>query len=192
MICASAVGFYGHRGDEVLDESSGPGQGFLAETCRAWEEAAAPAVARGLRVVNLRLGLVLTPRGGALARMLPPFRLGLGGRLGDGRHYWSWLSLDDLPNVVLHALRDRGLHGPLNAVSPNAVTNDQFTRALARVLQRPALFPVPRWAIRLAFGEMGLEALLASTRVRPARLETSGFVFRHTELGPALETMLGR
>jgi len=191
LICASATGFYGNRADEWLDESSASGSGFLAEVCREWEAAAAPAAAAGIRVVHLRFGIVLARHGGALAKMLPAFRLGLGGRLGDGRQYWSWIALDDAVAVVMHALKDDTIHGPVNAVSPRPATNRDFTQSLARALHRPAFFAMPRFAVSLLFGEMGREALLGSCRVGPAKLLASGFTFRHPELAPLLWELLG-
>ena len=192
LVCASATGWYGDRGEEWLDETSDPGRGFLAETCRDWEAAAAAARDAGIRVVQLRIGLVLSPKGGALAKMSPAFRLGLGGRLGDGRAWWSWIALDDLVEAIQHALANGSLHGPVNAVSPNPVTNGEFTRILGRVLRRPAILPVPRFVLELMFGEMGREALLPSFRVRPARLIEAGFKFRFPELEAALRHLLGK
>jgi uncharacterized protein (TIGR01777 family) len=190
LVCASATGFYGDRGDEILDERSGPGTGFLPEVCWAWEAAAEAARQRGIRVVHLRLGIVLARHGGALAKMLPAFPLGLGGRLGSGRQYWSWIALEDLLRVVEVTLQNDRLSGPVNAVSPEAVTNAEFTRALARTVRRPAVLPVPAVAVKCFWGEMGQEALLASARVRPARLLESGFAFRFAELGVALRHLL--
>jgi uncharacterized protein (TIGR01777 family) len=190
LVCASATGFYGHRPGEVLDEQSPPGTGFLAETCRGWEAAADPARQSGIRVVSLRLGIVLAPDGGALARMLPVFRLGLGGRLGSGSQYWSWIALDDLLGVVELALQDDGLNGAVNAVAPKGTTNSSFTAALAWALSRPALLPVPAFLVKTLFGEMGREALLASARVRPTRLIEAGFRFRFLELDAAFRHLL--
>ncbi|MBI5384229.1 MAG: TIGR01777 family protein [Verrucomicrobia bacterium] len=190
LVGASATGFYGHRGEEALDEQSAPGSGFLAEVCREWEAALASAAEQGVRVVHLRLGLVLAAQGGALAKMLTPFRLGLGGSLGSGRQYWSWITLEDLLAVVLFAMRTETLSGPVNAVAPGTVTNREFTKTLGRVLRRPAILPVPGFALRLLFGEMADGALLASARVKPAKLEASGFVFRFPELEPALRSLL--
>jgi uncharacterized protein len=192
LVSVSAIGFYGDRGDEVLDEESPPGVGFLPEVCRAWEVAAAPAAACGIRVVHPRLGLVLTPRGGALARMLPPFRLGLGGPLGDGRAWWSWVALDDVVDILARALDDEALAGPVNVVAPGAETNRAFARTLGRVLGRPALVPVPAFALRALFGEMADGALLASARVTPARLRAAGHVFRFPGIEEALRHLLGR
>jgi hypothetical protein len=190
MICASATGYYGDREDEMLDEQSGPGSGFLAEVCQAWEAAAEPARQHGIRVVHLRLGIVLAARGGALAKMLPAFRLGLGGRLGNGRQYWSWITLEDVLGVVEWALREEKVIGAVNAVAPEATTNADFTAALARALRRPALLPIPAFAVRSVLGEMGREALLASARVRPARLLEAGFPFQFPTLDGALRHVL--
>lgn len=190
LICASATGFYGDRGDEWLDESSPAGTGFLAEVTRAWEAASAPAEKAGWRVVRLRFGIVLSPRGGALARMLLPFRLGIAGRLGHGRQYWSWIALEDVLGVIQRMLADAALAGVFNTVAPAPVTNREFTATLARVLQRPAFFTMPRPAVQLCFGEMGREALLSSARVRPARLQQAGFEFRMPDLETALRRML--
>ena len=192
LVSVSAIGFYGDRGEEPLDEASPPGTGFLPGVCRAWEEAAAPAAGRGIRVVHPRLGLVLTPWGGALARMLPAFRLGLGGPLGDGRAWWSWVTLDDVLAVFQRALADESLAGPVNVVAPGAVRSGDFARALGRALGRPALLPVPALALRLLFGEMADGALLASARVTPARLQAAGYGFRFPGLEDALRHLLGR
>ncbi len=182
LVCASATGFYGDRGDEMLDERSSPGTGFLADVCQAWEAAAEPARQSGIRVVHLRLGIVLARHGGALAKMLPAFRLGLGGRLGAGRQYWSWVALEDLLRVIELALQDDRLNGAVNTVSPDAISNAAFTSTLARALHRPAFLSVPAIAVKLIFGAMGREALLASTRVRPARLLENGFEFGFSAL----------
>jgi uncharacterized protein (TIGR01777 family) len=191
LVCASAVGYYGDRGDLAVDEDSDPGSGFLADTCREWEEAADAAREAGIRVVHLRIGIVLTPAGGALARMLPIFKAGLGGRLGNGRQFWSWITLDDLLAIFLHAASEEGLHGPVNAVSPHAVRNADFTRALGRVLGRPAVLPAPAPILRLALGEMADEVLLGGARVVPSRLLESGFDFTHPELEAGLRHVLG-
>ena len=192
LVCASATGVYGDRADEILDEQSRPGSGFLAEVCRAWEDATLPAVEVGIRVVNLRFGVVLSARGGALAKILPPFRLGLGGRLGSGRQYWSWIALEDALGAITHALRTDALRGPVNVVSPHPVTNQEFTRVLGAVLGRPALLPVPGFLIRLLLGEMGREALLAGARVQPRSLEGTGFRFQFPRIEPALRHLLGK
>jgi uncharacterized protein (TIGR01777 family) len=192
LVCASAIGYYGHRGEELLDEQSAPGEGFLAETARAWENAAAEAEQCGIRVVFLRLGIVLTPRGGALARMLPQFQCGAGGRIGNGRQYWSWLSLDDVLGAIHHALITDSLAGPVNAVAPQPATNAELTAALGSVLRRPTLLPMPAAAIKTLLGEMAEELLLSSARVIPQKLLHSGYCFRHAELAAALRHMLGR
>lgn len=192
LVCASAIGFYGDRGDESLDEASASGDGFLADVCRQWEDATAPAREAGIRVVNLRIGVVLTPLGGALAQMLPPFRAGVGGPLGPGTQYLSWISLDDLLGATLHAIATPSLEGPVNATAPTPVTNAELTKALGSVLHRPAFLPAPAFALRAALGEMADALLLSSTRVLPRRLMESGFVFRDPGLHGALADMLGR
>jgi len=186
LLVASAVGIYGDRGDELLDEASPPGSGFLAGLCEQWEAAAQPAVQAGIRVVHLRFGVVLGPGGGALSQMLPLFRLGLGGRLGDGRQWMSWISLADAIEAILFALHTPALAGPVNLTAPTPVTNADFTRALARELRRPAILPAPAFALRLAFGQMADEALLASARAVPTQLLSAGFRFVH----PTVETAL--
>ena len=192
FVCASAIGYYGNRGEEILTEESASGSGFLAEVCREWEAACEPAARKGIRVVNLRTGVVLSPAGGVLGRMLFPFRLGLGGRIGSGKQYMSWIAVDDLVGAILHALTCDKLIGPVNAVAPNPVTNLEFTKALGRVLRRPTVFPVPAWAARLALGEMANDLLLASARVEPTRLASSGYVFQYPELEGALRHVLGK
>lgn len=190
FVCASAVGIYGDLGDEPLTERSRPGAGFLAEVCQDWEKAAEPAREAGVRVVHLRFGVILSPKGGALARMLPPFRLGLGGRIGSGRQFMSWISLPDAAAVVRFALEDERVRGPVNAVSPAPVTNADFTRALGAVLRRPTLVPMPAVAARLAFGELADALLLSSARVFPLRLIELNFPFRHPDLASALKELL--
>ena len=192
FVCASATGFYGDRGDEVVDEAAAPGGGFLPEVCAAWEAAAEPARAAGLRVAHVRIGIVLDPRGGALGKMLPIFKLGLAGRLGAGTQWMSWIAIDDLLDVLHRALVDARVRGPLNAVAPNPVTNAAFTATLARVLRRPAFLPAPAFALRLALGEMAQPLLLASTRVVPAGLLALEHRFRHPDLEGALRHLLGR
>jgi len=192
LISASAIGYYGDRGEELLREDSAPGQSFLAEVCQQWEEAAEPAARAGIRVVHIRIGMVLSPVGGALAAMLTPFRFGVGGKIGSGRQWWSWIDVRDLVSAVLHAIETESLRGPVNGVSPNPVTNSEFTRVLARVLSRPAIFPLPAFAARLALGQMADELLLASQRVEPARLSASGFQFRYGELAASLRANLGK
>lgn len=190
LACASAVGYYGDRGEEVLTEESPGGAGFLAQLCREWEAACEAAAQKGIRVANLRFGVVLSAAGGALKKMLPPFRMGLGGVIGGGRQFMSWIALDDLLSVILLALTHDALRGPVNTTSPNPVTNREFTKTLGRVLGRPTVFPVPTIAARLAFGEMAEEMLLASARVVPARLLASNFQFQFADLGPALRHVL--
>lgn len=189
LLVASAVGIYGNRGDEILDERSAPGRGFLAELCTAWEAAAEPARKAGIRVVNLRFGVVLG-REGALQRMLPIFRLGLGGRLGSGRQWMSWVSLQDLVRAVAFALENERIWGPVNITAPHPLRNEEFTRALARRARRPAVLPVPAFALKVALGEMSEEALLASTRVIPQKLAAAGFEFGHSGIEAALAAAL--
>jgi hypothetical protein len=192
LLSASAIGIYGDRGDEALDETAAPGRGFLAEVAQAWEAATGPARTAGIRVVTLRIGMVLARSGGALGQMLVPFRLGLGGVVGDGRQPVSWIARDDLVGAIQHLLRAGQVAGPVNGVAPSPVTNREFTRTLARVLGRPALVPLPAPAVRLLFGEMGQALLLGGARVVPRRLLDSGFVFRHPGLEDALRAELGR
>lgn len=190
FVSASAVGFYGGRGDEELSERSSPGQGFLPEVCLAWETHAEGAGRLGLREVRLRFGVVLAREGGALAKMLPLFRLGFGGRLGGGDQWMSWIALEDAVRAIMAAIENPALRGPVNVVAPAPVRNAEFARALGRALRRPAILPAPAWALRLAFGRMADEMLLASARVRPDALRASGFVFRHSRLEPALHAIL--
>ncbi len=190
LVCAAAIGYYGDRGDEQLAETSAPGTGFLSQVCQAWEAASEPAAEVGIRVVRLRIGVVLSPQGGALAKMLTPFRLGLGGRVGSGQQYWSWVTLPDLTGIVQHAIACESLHGSINAVAPGHVTNLEFTQALGRVLRRPTWFPMPALMVRLLLGEMGEELLLSSTRVLPQQLEQSDYQFQHPSLEPALHALL--
>jgi uncharacterized protein (TIGR01777 family) len=192
LVCASGVGYYGDRGDEVLTEESSAGHGFLAEVVRRWEDAAAPARAAGLRVVHLRTGPVQDAAGAGLPKQALMFRLGIGGRFGSGRQWLSWISLDDIAGAYLHVLRHEELDGPVNAVAPNPVTNAEFTATLARVLRRPAVLHVPAFAPRLALGELADEMLFVSQRARPARLNASRFRFRFPELEGALRHTLGR
>ncbi len=192
LVCASAIGYYGNRGDAVLREESPPGSGFLAEVCREWEAAAEPAVHKGIRVVHLRIGVVLSPAGGALQKMLLPFKMGLGGKIGTGKQYMSWIALDDLVGVINFALTNSSLRGPVNAVAPNPVTNLDFTKTLGRVLGRPTLFPMPAFAARLALGEMAEELLLASARVEPIRLLAAGYSWLFPSLDGALRHLLAQ
>jgi len=190
LVCASAVGYYGDRGDEVLYEVSGPGTGFLADLCREWEAAASPARAAGIRVVHLRTGTVLSLDGGMLPRVLPLFRLGLGGVIGSGRQYMSWITLADAVAAIRHLLTHGESAGPVNLVAPNPVTNREFTRALGRAVRRLTAFPVPAALLRLAFGGLADEGLLASARVMPGRLIESGYTFRFPDLETALGALL--
>jgi uncharacterized protein (TIGR01777 family) len=192
LVCASAIGFYGPHGDEPLDESAAPGHDFLATTCVEWEDAAAPARAAGVRVVHVRFGVVLSRHGGALAKMLTPFKLGLGGRLGSGRQWMSWVSIDDVVGAVRQTLHWARHEGPVNVVSPNAVTNAEFTKALGAALGRPTIFPMPAFAARLVFGEMADALLLSGQRVVPAKLAAAGYEFRHPKLEGALRALLSR
>jgi len=192
LVSASAIGLYGDRGAEVLTEKSAPGTGFLADVCREWEAATGPASRAGIRVVNLRFGMILSPRGGALRKLLLPFRLGMGGRIGSGEQFVSWIVLDDAIRLLHHVLYEETVRGPVNAVAPAPVTNAEFARTLARILRRPTLLPVPAFAARLAFGEMADALLLASARVIPARLRAWGYRFRFPELEAALRHTLGR
>jgi uncharacterized protein (TIGR01777 family) len=190
LVSASAVGYYGDRGEETVDESSAPGTGFLAEVCQQWEAATQSARDAGIRVVNLRLGVVLSPQGGALAQMLTPFKLGVGGVIGSGRQYLSWISIDDLVSAIQLVLRTESLTGPVNAVTPNPVTNREFTKTLGRVLGRPTVFSMPAFAARFAFGEMADEMLLSGVRVEPSALLKAGFAFQYPELDSALRHLL--
>jgi uncharacterized protein (TIGR01777 family) len=190
FVAASATGYYGNRGDEELTEDSQPGSGFLSEVCEEWEAATSSAAKAGVRVVNLRIGVVLAKHGGALQAMLPAFRLGLGGPVGDGRQYMSWIALDDVVGAFLFALTNEGLHGPVNAVAPQPVRNSEFVRVLGNSLHRPAFFPLPAFVVRTVFGEMGEALLLGSARVRPVKLEAAGYKYRHPELSEALQATL--
>jgi uncharacterized protein len=190
FLCASATGYYGNRGDEVLTESSASGSGFLTALARDWEAEALRAGSLGVRTVLLRFGVVLSSRGGALPRMLMPFKLGVGGRLGGGKQWMSWIALEDVLGVIRALLASEAFSGPVNIVAPNPVRNAEFTRALARVLRRPAIFPAPAFALRLAVGEMADELLLVSQRVQPQKLLGAGYAFCHPELEPALKSIL--
>ncbi|MBL8767624.1 MAG: TIGR01777 family oxidoreductase [Planctomycetes bacterium] len=190
LVCASAVGFYGDRGDTEVDESSPPGTGFLAEVCQQWEAAAKPAQDAGVRVVWLRFGVVLAVQGGALERMLLPFKLGLGGRLGSGRQWMPWIAVTDAVTAIEVALARNDMKGVYNVVAPEAVTNATFTRTLARVLRRPAILPVPAFALRLALGRFADEALLSGSKVLPKRLVDAGFRYKWPQLEPALRNVL--
>ncbi|MGA8761875.1 MAG: TIGR01777 family oxidoreductase [Candidatus Sulfotelmatobacter sp.] len=195
FICASAVGYYGDRGDEVLREDSSPGAGFLAQVCQEWENATRPANAAAIRTVQIRTGMVLSPSGGALSKMLTPFKMGVGGKIGNGGQWMSWIDVQDMVGAIHHILKtdlpqDDPLQGPVNLVAPNPVTNAEFTKTLAKVLSRPAIFPMPAFAARLAFGQMADELLLASQRVEPTKLVASGYSFRYPELQASLEEIL--
>jgi uncharacterized protein len=192
MICASAIGFYGNRGDEILSEQDGPGDDFISTLCREWEGAAHPALEKGIRTVFLRIGVALSPLDGALHRLLMPFSLCLGGKIGSGSQYISWVDMEDVIGSVYHVLTKKDVEGPVNVVSPNPVTNIQFTKSLGRILSRPTPFPIPASVIKLGFGQMGREILLSSTRVMPDVLLKSGYCFRNSELETALRCMLGK
>jgi uncharacterized protein (TIGR01777 family) len=191
FVCASAIGFYGDRGEEVLTEESGSGKGFLPEVCREWEQASRIAAEAGIRTVNLRTGLVLSGKGGALQKMLTPFKLGVGGRIGSGKQWWSWIHLDDMVGAIQHALQMESMTGPVNMVAPNPVRNAEFTKVLASVLARPAIFPVPGFPLALAFGRMAADELfLSSQRVEPGKLKGSGYGFRFGDLRMTLESLV--
>lgn len=190
LIAASAIGYYGNRGDEVLTEVSGPGDLFLSGVCEAWEAETHPAAGAGIRVVNARLGIVLSTEGGALEKMLGPFKMGLGGKVGSGRQWYSWISLDDAVGALEHCLLTDSIAGPVNIVAPEPVRNEAFCRLLGEALDRPAMAALPAFAARMAFGELADELLLASMRVEPARLRESGFEFRHRSAGEALQHLL--
>ncbi len=190
FVCASAIGYYGNRGDEILNEDSAPGAGFTADLARDWEAATKPAADAGIRTVHIRTGIVLSARGGALHKMLPAFKMGAGGSMGDGRQWMSWIDLEDEVGAIEHILKTDTLQGPVNLVTPKPVTNTEFIKTLAGVLKRPAIFPMPAFAARLAFGQMADELLLASQRIEPARLIASGYRFRFPELRASLEHVL--
>lgn len=191
LVSASAVGFYGDRGAELMREESASGEGFLSEVCREWEKATLAASQAGVRVVHVRIGFVLDGEGGGLPKMLTPFKLGVGGKVGSGRQYISWITLEDLVRILRRAIEDESLRGPVNAVA-GAVTNEEFTKALGHVLGRPTILPVPTFALRLAFGEVADAVMLASTRVEPARLKEAGFDFKHANVEAALRSVLGK
>lgn len=191
FVLGAATGIYGNRGDELVHEDSPPGEGFLAEVCREWEAAVEP-IEKKMRVVKIRTGMVLSSRGGALARMLPPFKLGLGGKLGSGQQYMSWITLDDLVQIIEFALNNRAVSGPLNAVAPQPVTNSRFTGIVGKVLRRPTIFFVPAFVLKLILGEMAEEMLLSSLRAHPSQLEKHGFEFTHPDLTTALTDLLSR
>ena len=190
LVCASAIGYYGNRGDELLTEASAPGDDFLAKVCAEWEQATALAAEKGIRVVNARFGVILDNNGGALKKMLPPFRMGVGGQIGSGKQWMSWIALDDVIGGIKFALANESVRGPVNFVAPNPVTNAEFTKTLGKVLARPTIFPIPAFAIKLMFGEMGEALLLGSQRVAPARLVGGGFEFSYPQLEAALGHIL--
>jgi uncharacterized protein (TIGR01777 family) len=192
FVCASAIGFYGDRGEERLTETSPAGEGFLPEVCRAWEASCAPAAEKGIRVANLRFGVVLSSRGGALKKMILPFRWGLGGIMGTGRQWWSWVGLGDVVGSIRHVFATESLFGPVNVTAPSPATNADFTRALGRALRRPTLFPMPAFAARWVLGEMAEALLLASARVEPEKLLSSGYTFLQPDLAAALPSLLRR
>jgi uncharacterized protein (TIGR01777 family) len=190
FICGSAIGYYGNRGDESLREESAPGTGFLAEVCQDWEEATTPAVQADIRTAHIRTGVVLSPKGGALAAMLTPFKLGLGGRIGSGKQWMSWIDIRDMVGAIHHILKNDLIQGPVNLVAPRPVMNAEFAQTLASVLSRPAIFPLPEFALKLAFGQMGEEILLGSQKVEASKLISSGYPFRYRELRASLEALL--
>lgn len=190
FLCASAIGYYGNRGDEVLTEESAPGNDFLSRVCIEWEEATREAAEKGIRTANMRFGIILDKKGGALGKMLPPFRMGIGGRIGDGKQWMSWIALDDVVNAIRHALNTEALSGPVNYAAPNPVRNSEFTKTLGRALSRPTLFPIPAFGVRLAFGEMADALLLSSQRVQPTKLTASSFEFSYPTLAAALTHIL--
>ena len=190
LICASAIGYYGNRGDELLTESSAAGNDFLSEVCVEWEQATEHARAKGVRVVNTRFGIILDKEGGALAKMLTPFRMGIGGRIGDGKQWMSWIALNDVIGGLQFVLANDALAGPINFVAPNPVRNAEFTKALGQALSRPTIFPIPAFGVRLAFGEMADALLLSSQRVEPAILKEARYEFRHPDLAGALKAVL--
>ncbi|MGH3090163.1 MAG: TIGR01777 family oxidoreductase [Rubrobacteraceae bacterium] len=192
LVSASAVGYYGDRGNELLREDSGPGSGFLAEVCKVWEASADAAREAGIRVVHPRIGIVLSTKGGALGTTLPIFKLGGGGKIGSGNQFWSWVALDDLVGAIRHAIENDAVEGPVNVGSPNPMTNAEYTKVLGDVLGRPTLFPLPAPAARLMLGEVADALLLASARMEPAKLEETDYQFRHPELAGALRHILGR
>ncbi len=191
LVSGSAIGFYGNRGEEVLTEDSPAGNGFFPELCQQWEASTQLAEDKGIRVAHLRIGIVLSETGGALGKMLTPFKFGLGGKIGDGAQYMSWIALEDLLAAIEHIIAHREMRGPVNGTAPNPVTNNDFTERLGQALHRPTIFSVPAFAARLAFGEMADEALLAGARVMPTRLLASGFQFKYPELAPALKKLVG-
>lgn len=191
FVSASAIGYYGDRAQEELTEISQKGAGFLADLCQGWESATEPATKAGIRVVNLRIGVVFSTRGGALAKMLLPFELGAGGQIGSGDQFFSWITLEDVAGAIVHTIDTSTISGPVNAVAPHPVTNKEFTKALGKALSRPTLIPIPTFGLRLLFGEMADECLIASQRALPTKLESTGYKFRDSEIEPALRRVLG-
>jgi len=190
FVSASAIGYYGDRGDEILTEASPPGKDFLSDVCVEWERATALASEKGIRVVNCRFGIILDANGGALKKMLPPFRMGVGGKIGSGQQWMSWIALDDVVRGIKFALANDSIRGPVNFVAPAPVTNARFTKTLGKVLSQPTLFPIPAFGVRLLFGEMADALLLSSQRVEPALLQTSNFLFQYSQLEAALRHVL--
>src|ERR1700684_1452673 len=190
FVCGSAIGYYGNRGDEILREESAPGAGFLAEVCQDWEEATTPAVRADIRTAHIRTGVVLSPKGGALGAMLTPFRMGLGGRTGSGQQWLSWIDVRDMVGAIHHILKNDLIQGPVNMVAPKPVRNADFARTLANALSRPAIFPLPAFAVKLVFGEMGEDLLLGSQKVEASKLISTGYPFRYRELKTSLESLL--
>jgi uncharacterized protein (TIGR01777 family) len=190
LVMASAIGYYGDRGEELLSEASGPGKDFLADVCQRWEAAAKSAEDAGIRVVKMRLGVVLAKHGGALPKLLTPFKLCVGGKIGSGQQYWSWVTLADVTGAIAHALVTESLRGPVNVTAPGPTRNAEFTQALGRALHRPTIFPMPAFAAKLALGEMAEVVLLSSQRVDSAKLAASGYNFKHPQLEPALAAIL--
>ena len=190
FVCGSAIGYYGNRGDEVLREESAPGVGFLAEVCQDWEEATTPAVRADIRTAHIRTGVVLSPKGGALGAMLAPFKMGLGGRIGGGQQWLSWIDVRDMVGAIHHILKNDLIQGPVNMVAPKPVRNEEFAKILAGVLSRPAIFPLPAFAVKLFFGEMGEDLLLGSQKVEASKLISTGYPFRYRELRASLESLL--
>jgi len=190
FVCGSAIGYYGNRGDELLREESAPGTGFLAEVCQDWEEATTPAVQADIRTAHIRTGIVLSRKGGALGAMLPPFKLGLGGRTGNGQQWMSWIDVRDMVGAIHHILKNDLIQGPVNLVAPKPVRNAEFVQTLASVLSRPAIFPLPAFAVKLALGEMGEQLLLGSQKVEASKLISSGYPFRYRELRASLESVM--
>lgn len=192
FICSSAIGYYGDRANELLNEESAPGVGFLPEVCREWEAATRPAAEAGIQTVQIRTGVVLSSTGGALAKMLTPFKMGVGGKIGNGKQWMSWIDVEDMVGAIHHILKSDLLHGPVNMVAPKPVTNEEFTKTLASVLSRPAILPIPAVAVKALFGEMGETVLLGSQRVEPSKLISSGYPFRFRTLRASLENVLSR